>query len=126
MGENDLTELLHTVDSCQQFNIIWLISAAQIKPTDPYAGLMLELMRTIRAELTASFVILELEYTGLGATRAFVGVLTTISRSKSTEGEFYVDIELVWANGALNVGRFHWIPVNKDLCQTAKATTAKG
>lgn len=126
MGENDLTQLLHTVDSCQQSNIPWLIPAAQIKPTDAYAGQMLELMRTLRAELAASFATLELEGTGLGAARAVVDLLTTISRSKSTEGEFYVDIELVWANGALNIGRFHWIPVNKDLCQTAKATTANG
>lgn len=35
-------------------------------------------------------------------------------------------MEWAWANGALNVGRFHWIPVNKDLCKTAKAPTAKG
>lgn len=83
-------------------------------------------MRMIRAELAASFATLELEHTGLGATRALVGVLTKVSRSKDIEDEFDVDIEWVWANGALNVGRFHWIPVNKDLCQTAKATTAKG
>lgn len=126
IGENDLNQLLHTVDSCQQSNIIWLMPAAQIKPTDPYAGQMLGLMRTIRAELAASFATLELEDTGLGAARAVVDVLTKVSRSKDTEDEFDVDMEWVWANGALNVGRFHWIPVNKDLCETAKAPTAKG
>ena len=35
-------------------------------------------------------------------------------------------MEWAWVDGALNVGRFHWIPVNKDLCKTAKAATAKG
>ena len=35
-------------------------------------------------------------------------------------------MEWAWANGPLNVGCFHWMPVNKDLCETAKAPTAKG
>lgn len=44
IGKDDLTQLLHTVDSCQQFTIIWLMPAAQINPTDPYAGQMLGMM----------------------------------------------------------------------------------
>lgn len=126
IGKDDLTQLLHTVDSCQQSNIIWLMPAAQINPTDPYAGQMLGLTRTIRSELAASFATLELEDTGLGAARAVADVLTKVQRSKDTEDELDVDMEWAWANGALNVGRFHWIPVNKDLCKTAKAPTAKG
>lgn len=126
IGKDDLTQLLHTVDSCQQSNIIWLMPAAQINPTDPYAGQMLGLMRTIRSELAASFATLELEDAGPGAARAVADVLTTVQKSKDTEDELDVDMEWAWANGALNVGRFHWVPVNKDLCKTAKAPTAKG
>ena len=124
--KDDLTQLLHTVDSCQQFNIIWLMPAAQINPIDPYAGQMLGLMRTIRSELAASFATLELEDTGLGAARAVVDVLTKVQRSKDTEDELDIDMEWAWVNGALNVGRFHWIPVAKDLCETAEAPAAKG
>ncbi|KAH8596055.1 putative polyketide synthase [Bisporella sp. PMI_857] len=126
IGKDDLTRLLHKVDSCQHFNIIWLMPAAQIIPTGPYAGQMLGLMRTIRSELAASFATLELEDTGLGAARAVANVLTKVQRSKDTEDELDVDMVWAWANGALNVGRFHWIPVNKDLCKTAKTPTAKG
>lgn len=126
IGKADLTQLLHTVDSCQQSNIIWLMPAAQINPTNPYAGQMLGLMRTIRSELAASFATLELEDTGPGAARAVANVLSKVQRSKDTEDELDVDMEWAWANGALNVGRFHWIPVNKDLCETAKAPTSKG
>ena len=126
IGKDDLTQLLHTVDSCQQSNIIWLMPAAQINPTNPYGGQMLGLMRTIRAELAAPFATLELEDTGPGAARAVVDVLTKVSRSKDTEDELDVDMEWAWANGALNVSRFHWIPVKKDLSKTATAPTAKG
>lgn len=126
IGKDDLIQLLHTVDSCQQSNIIWLMPAAQINPTNPYAGQMLGLMRTIRSELAASFATLELDDAGSEAARAVVDVLIKVQRSMDTEDELDVDMEWAWANGALNVSRFHWIPVNKDLCETAKTTTAKG
>lgn len=124
--KDDLTQLLHIVDSFQQSNILWLMPAAQVNPTNPYAGQMLGLMRTIRSELAASFATLELEDTGPGVAGAVADVLGKVQKSKDNDDELDVDMEWVWSNGALNVGRFHWIPVEKDLCETAKAPVAKG
>ena len=126
IGKEDLTQLLHVVDSFQQSNILWLMPAAQINATNPYAGQMLGLMRTIRSELAASFATLELEDTGLGAAAAVADVLKELRKSKDNDDELDVDMEWAWSGGALNVGRFHWIPVEKDLCETAKAPTTKG
>lgn len=126
IGKEDLTQLLHVVDSFQQSNILWLMPAAQINPTNPYAGQMLGLMRTIRSELAASFATLELEDTGLRAAGAVADVLIKIQNSKDNDDELDVDMAWAWSSGALNVGRFHWILVKKDLCETAKAPTAKG
>lgn len=126
IDEEDLTRLLRIVDDFQQSNIVWLMPAAQISPTNPYAGQMLGLMRTIRSELAASFATLELEDTGAGAAGAVANVLRTIQKSKLNEEELDVDMEWAWSNGALNVGRFHWLPVKKDLSETAKAPDAKG
>ena len=125
IGKEDLTQLLHVVDSFQQSNILWLMPAAQIKPTNPYAGQMLGLTRTIRSELAASFATLELEDTGLGVAGAVADVLRKVQKSKDNDDELDVDMEWAWSSGALNVGRFHWIPVKQDLCETAKAPTAK-
>jgi len=126
IGKEDLTHLLHIVDSFQQSTILWLMPAAQINPSNPYAGQMLGLMRTIRSELAASFATLELEETGMGAASAVADVLRKVQKSKDSDDELDVDMEWAWSSGALNVGRFHWIPVKKDLCETAKAPTAKG
>jgi hypothetical protein len=61
LTEKDLAQLLETIDSFQQSNILWLTPAAQIHPTNPNAAQILGLMRTVRSELAASFVTLELE-----------------------------------------------------------------
>lgn len=124
--EQDLARLLQIVDSFQQSNILWLTPAAQIRPTDPYAGQVLGLMRTVRSELAASFATLELEHTGVGAANAISDVMKKIQRSKDDDGELDVDMEWAWFNGAVNVSRFHWIPVEKDLCETAKTPETKG
>lgn len=126
VGEGDLTRLLHIVDEFQQSNILWLMPAAQINPTNPYAGQVLGLMRTIRSELAAPFATLELENTGPGAAGAVVDVLKKIQKSRINDEELDVDWEWAWSRGALNVGRFHWLPLSKDLYETAEAPAAKG
>lgn len=126
IGQEDLTKLLELVDSSSESNIIWLMPAAQISPSNPYAGQMLGLIRTIRSEVASAFATLELDNTGNGAAGAVADVLTKIQRSKDNEDEIDVDMEWAWSNGALNVGRFHWIPLNKDLSNLNDATAAKG
>ena len=107
IGQEDLTKLLNLVDSSSESNIIWLIPATQIRPSNPYTGQILSLIRTIRSEIASAFATLELDNTEIGAAGAVADVLIKIQRSKDKEDDINIDMEWAWSNGALNVGRFH-------------------
>lgn len=124
--EADLTRLIKSFDTYQQSSIIWLTPSAQIQPNNPYAGQILGLLRTARSEFAASFATLELADTKEGAAGAVVDVLTKVQKSRDVDDELDIDMEWAWTNGALNVGRFHWILVNKDLSNTVDAPVSKG
>jgi hypothetical protein len=126
LTEKDLAQLLETIDSFQQSNILWLTPAAQIHPTNPNAAQILGLMRTVRSELAASFVTLELEERNAESASGVIDLIKKIQRSKENIEELDIDMEWAWSNGALNVGRFHWIPVEEDLCETAPEPETKG
>ena len=126
VNEQDLTRLLRMVDSLQQKNVLWLTSPAQIRPTDPYAAQLVGLSRSIRSELAMCFATLELENTSEGAARATFDTLKKIRQSKNDCLEIDFDMEYAWANGVLNVSRFHWVSTDSALLETAKAPETKG
>ena len=121
VNEENLARLLRLVDSLQQCNVLWLMHSAQIHSTNPHAAQMLGLARTIRSELAMSFATFELEDTGKGVTEAIVKTMRNLQLSREDTLELDADMEYVWADGAVNVSRFHWIPVGKALSETAKA-----
>ena len=121
VNEEDLARFLRLVDSLQQCNVLWLMHSAQIHPKNPHAAQMLGLARTIRSELAMSFATFELEDTGKEAAEAIVKTMRKIQLSKDDSSELDPDMEYVWADGAVNVSRFHWVPVEKALSETAKA-----
>ena len=120
INEENLAQFLRVVDSLQQSVVLWLTPSAQINPTDPHAGQVLGVARTIRSELAMSFATLELENTDSGAADAVVNTIKKIKQSKDDFLELDPDLEYAWANGALNVSRFHWVPVERDLSEIAK------
>lgn len=126
ISEADLEQFLQIVKSLQQLAVLWLTPPAQIHPTDPHAAQVLGMARTIRSELAMSFATLELENNGTGAADAVVKVLRKIQRCKDEISDLDPDMEFAWANGAVNLSRFHWIPVGKALSETAKTPDAKG
>ena len=124
--EEDFTHFLDTIDSLQQSTVVWLMASAQVHSTDPQAAQMIGMARTIRSELAMSFATLELENTGTGAADAVVKVMRKIQGSRDDISELDTDMEYAWANGVLNVSRFHWASIEKALCETAKAPETKG
>ena len=121
VNEENLARLLRLVDSLQQCNVLWLMHSAQIHSTNPHAAQMLGLARTIRSELAMSFATFELEDTGKGVAEAIVKIIRNMQISKEDTLELDADMEYVWADGAVNISRFHWVPVKKALSETAKA-----
>ena len=126
IGEEDLAQLLQLVETFQQSSVLWLMPAAQINSTDPYAGQMIGLTRTIRSELASTLATLELEDTRPGTAVAVADILRVVQKSKDNDNELDIDMEWAWSNGALNVGRFHWTKVKEDLWSTAKTPKSKG
>lgn len=126
ISEHDLATLLEVVESLDQSTLLWLTPAAQINPVDPQAGQILGMARSIRLELALSFATLELENTSLGAASAAVDVLTKIQQSEDDlNAELEPDMEYAWSNGRLNIGRFHWVELEKALATTNKKAETK-
>ncbi|KAF2259662.1 putative polyketide synthase [Lojkania enalia] len=121
----DLAKLSRLVDEFQGSTMLWLMPPAQIGSTDPYAGQMIGLLRTIRSELAASFATVELGDTGAGAAKAVADVLRAIQSTEDSDDNLDIDMEWAWLNSSLHVGRFHWIPIEKSLSATAKTPTSK-
>ena len=125
ISSDDLGKLSSLIDEFQGSTMLWLTPPAQVKSTDPYAGQMVGLLRTIRSELAASFATVELGDKGAGAAEAAVEVFKAVRNAKDSDDDLDVDMEWAWLDGALHVGRFHWIPIEKSLAATAKAPTSK-
>ncbi|PLB45036.1 putative polyketide synthase [Aspergillus steynii IBT 23096] len=126
ISEDDLSHFLRLVDSLQISTVLWLSHSAQIGPKDPHAAQILGMARTIRSELAMSFSTLELEDLKPGSAQAVVNVIETLQDSRDDIGELDTDMEWAWSNGQLHTGRFHWVPVEKALCETAEAPKTKG
>ncbi|KAI0199508.1 putative polyketide synthase [Astrocystis sublimbata] len=123
----DLEKFLGLVDSSLQSLLLWLTPPAQINCQDPHAAQILGAARTIRQELAMDFATLELDDTGPGAAEAIVKVLRKIQRARKTEdGTLNPDLEYAWSNGAIQLPRFHWFPIQGALTETAQKPDAKG
>ncbi|KAE8354983.1 putative polyketide synthase [Aspergillus coremiiformis] len=125
LSEENLAHFLHLVDNLQSSTVLWLTSPAQIHSNDPHAGQILGMARCIRSELAMSFATLELEKPDSGAAEAVVGVLNMLQESSEVIETLDPDMEYAWVNGALHVGRFHWVPIEKSLSETAPAPETK-
>ncbi|CAI6338614.1 unnamed protein product [Periconia digitata] len=121
IDETDLQILLQTVDITSQSTLVWLSKPAQMLCQDPHAGQILGFARTVRAELAMDFATLELEHTGTGAAGVVADVLRKLQHARlvDVERELDSDLEYVWTDGAIRIGRFHWFPVEKALTETA-------
>ena len=126
ISEQDLATLQEIVQSLDQWTLLWLTPAAQLDPIDPHAGQILGMARSIRLELALSFATLELENTSSGAAGAAVDVLTKIQQSKDDlNAELEPDMEYAWSNDRLNIGRFHWVELDKALAETSRKVETK-
>ncbi|KAH8592110.1 putative polyketide synthase [Bisporella sp. PMI_857] len=124
--ENDMQKFLDIIGVLQQSRVLWITPPAQINCKDPHAAHILGMARTIRAELAMSFATLELEDTAEGAANAIVKVLQKIQCGRDTNSDLEPDLEYAYANGRINLSRFHWTPVVEALAaNTVEVADAK-
>lgn len=125
LTEEDLAHFLDLVNTLQASTVLWLMRSAQIRCSDPHAAQILGMARTIRSELAMSFATLELEKLDSSSAEAVLGVLNKLQKSREEITELDPDMEYIWANGALHVSRFHWVPVEKSLSETGPVHDTK-
>jgi hypothetical protein len=78
--------------------------------------------RTIRNELSVPFAVLELDSTGPPAWEATVKTFEKLQRRSTDSSKLDCDYEFVLVNGHVNIGRFHWLSVRKELSKLALET----
>lgn len=114
VSEKEFSEFKSLVSSVHGSGILWVTGAAQIECVDPRYSLALGVARTARTELELDFATLELEEFNKSAWAAVASVLTEF-QSRSDDDELRPNLEWAFADGTVQVGRFHWTSVNKEL-----------
>ncbi|OCK74548.1 putative polyketide synthase [Lepidopterella palustris CBS 459.81] len=126
VSPDDLAKFVQTVNDISQSALLWLTQPAQTTCQDANFGQILGAARTIRAELAMDFATLELEKTDANAAFAVIRVLRKIQRArKGPDGDVDNDMEYVWRNGEVLVGRFHSFRVLEALADDQPAPDAK-
>lgn len=118
ISQKDLAAFLQVVKHQSTSNILWVTHAAQMKPLDPRFAQALGMARTLRSELGISIATLEMQDFGIGFEEAICLLLQNIQQrtaGHSEMSEFDPDQEFAWANGAIHVGRMHWLSIPEAL-----------
>ena len=97
--------------------VLWVTGAAQIRCHDPNYSLILGMARTIRTELMMDFGTLELEKFDLEGWNATANVLHEFEY-RVRDSDHDPALEYAYSDGKVQVGRYHWISVSKELLDT--------
>lgn len=106
----------------QDAGVLWVTGAAQNGCRDPNYSLILGMARTIRTELLMDFATLELEtFDDSTAWTATADVLHEFQhRIRDPDNDPVLEYAL--ADGRVQVGRYHWISVSKELLSTKQSS----
>ncbi|KAI3001897.1 hypothetical protein CBS147345_8491 [Aspergillus niger] len=116
--DTDMEFFQGLVKSLRNVKMLWLMKPAQLHVDDPRFGLSLGMIRTIRSELGLVFATLELDDASSGnSTRAITEVFKHIRGKNVQRGRFDLDVEYVYSQGAVHVGRYHWSSFSRELEQ---------
>jgi len=95
--------------------VLWVTRAIQIGCEDPRHALTLGLSRAMRTELSIPFATLELG--GSLSASAYDAIIKVFEKfhARSGSGAIDPDFEYSYHNDVINIGRFHWVSVAKEL-----------
>ncbi|KAL3417435.1 polyketide synthase [Phlyctema vagabunda] len=112
LESGDFTYLKEMLLDIGSSSILWVTRSSQIDCEDPRFSQCLGLARTIRSELSIPFATLELDTVGPSAINAILKVFTKL---QATISDFQPDYEYILKNDVINIGRYHWTNVEKEL-----------
>ena len=120
--EKSFTAFKSFVAHVQDAGILWLTGAAQNGCQDPNYSLILGMARTIRTELLMDFATLELEnFDDATALSATADVLHEFQHRVRDPDNDPV-LEYAFADGRVQVGRYHWVSVSNELLSTKQSS----
>ena len=117
-AEEELAPFLQFMTKLKSTQVLWVTRAAQVKSEDPRYALVTGLSRTLRSELSLPIATLELNSLDDKAFEAIWRVFLKLSRTRNAAGELDRDFEFALSDGLINVSRFHWISVPRELAET--------
>ncbi|RYP54562.1 hypothetical protein DL768_000622 [Monosporascus sp. mg162] len=124
MTEPQFIRLNSLLDEVKDSGILWVTGASQVNCQDPRYGMTFGLARVVRSEYEIDFATLELDRFDSAGWGAIAGVFGEF-QTRNSDGEFKPTLEWALADGVVQVGRFHWISVDKELADLAPPATAR-
>ena len=94
--------------------VLWVTGACQLECKDPRYALIMGMARNIRVELGMDFATLELEAFDENGWKAVSEVLEGF-HNRLHDPEMNPTLEWAYADGRIQVSRYHWISVSKQL-----------
>ncbi|KAL9076681.1 MAG: hypothetical protein Q9157_003571 [Trypethelium eluteriae] len=114
IDEKGYLRLHEMLQNCKDSGILWVTGAAQVKCSDPRYGMVLGMARTLRNELSLDIGTLELEKFDSQGWEALAAVLPEFQR-RAHDCELSPSLEWAFVDGLIQIPRFHWTSVNKQL-----------
>ena len=124
MDEGGFTQFKQILQNLEGSGILWVTGSAQVKCSDPRYGMILGMARTIRTELSLNVATMELEKFDKQGWEAVATVLPEFQR-RSVHQQRESSLEYVYKDGFVQVGRYHWISVKKQLSTIASQGSAR-
>ena len=122
--ESEFIAFKEFISRIQDSGVLWVTSAAQIDCRDPNYSLILGMARTIRTELLMDFATLELDNFDTNGWEAVADVLHEFERRVRDPNSDPV-LEYAYSDGRIQVGRYHWISVSKELSDEKRELNPK-
>jgi hypothetical protein len=114
MTEQEYTQLKALIIGASGAGILWVTGLTQLQCTDPNQGMILGLCRTFRRELSVNIATLEVENYHQAGCEAIAHVLSMLAH-RAPDDATNQDMEWIFVNGKIQVGRYRWISVNDGL-----------
>ena len=103
---------------------LWVTGACQLGCQDPRYALIMGMARTIRVELNLDFATLELEAFDENGLNTVSEVLEGF-HNRVHDPELSPTLEWAYADGRIQVSRYHWISVNKQLLDSQRQSCSR-
>lgn len=120
MGDERFEAFKLFIKRLPSVKILWLMKSSQFNVKDPRYCMSLGVMRTLRSEYAMDLATLEIDTIDSKAWDAIVQVFDR-SRQLARGPQLDPDFEFSLRQGTVNIGRYHWKSVSRELSQLPAA-----